>query len=241
MPFFTDAKHSDIHSNTLTTNNAFIKGDLTVSGTITGTGDNTLASTEYVDNSIQNLISGASDAYDTLIEIQTEIESNDTDIVSFVNSTVKLTGEQTIAGSKTFSHEIVADANLRGNVTGNLTGNVTGDVTGNLTGDDLVINNTYRQGLATKASGQFSHAHGYYTTASGIASHAQGFATTASGNVSHAQGSNTSASGHFSHAKVLLLQLPVMFLTLKALILLLSLMLKLLSVLSTLTLLMFLM
>ena len=51
-----------------------------------------------------------------------------------VDSTVvRTTGNQTLAGTKTFSSSIVG--NLTGNVTGNVTGAVTGNVTGNLTGD----------------------------------------------------------------------------------------------------------
>src|SRR6056300_81622 len=46
---------------------------------------------------------------------------------------VKTTGDQTLAGVKTFSSGIVG--NITGNVTGNLTGSVTGDVTGNVTGN----------------------------------------------------------------------------------------------------------
>ena len=67
-----------------------------------------------------------------------------------VDSTVvRTTGDQTLAGVKTFSGSIVGDVTgdltgdvtgdltgtVTGNVTGNLTGNVTGDVTGNVTGD----------------------------------------------------------------------------------------------------------
>ena len=51
-----------------------------------------------------------------------------------VDSTVvRTTGNQTLAGTKTFSSSIVG--NLTGNVTGNVTGAVTGNVTGNLTGN----------------------------------------------------------------------------------------------------------
>ena len=46
---------------------------------------------------------------------------------------VRTTGDQTLAGVKTFSSNIVG--NLTGNVTGDLTGSVTGNVTGNLTGN----------------------------------------------------------------------------------------------------------
>jgi len=46
---------------------------------------------------------------------------------------VRTTGDQTLAGVKTFSSSIVGD--LTGDVTGDLTGDVTGDVTGNLTGN----------------------------------------------------------------------------------------------------------
>ena len=58
---------------------------------------------------------------------------------------VRTTGDQTLAGVKTFSSSIVGDltgdvtgdvtGSLTGNVTGNLTGNVTGNITGDVTGD----------------------------------------------------------------------------------------------------------
>jgi len=61
------------------------------------------------------------------------------------SSLVKTTGDQTLAGVKTFSGGIVGDVtgdltgdvtgNVTGNLTGNVTGDITGDVTGNLTGD----------------------------------------------------------------------------------------------------------
>ena len=50
---------------------------------------------------------------------------------------VLVTGNQTVAGTKTFSSAVVGD--LTGDVTGNLTGNVTGNVTGNITGDLLTL------------------------------------------------------------------------------------------------------
>jgi len=49
------------------------------------------------------------------------------------SSLVRTTGDQTLAGIKTFSSGIVG--NITGNVTGDVTGSVTGNVTGNLTGD----------------------------------------------------------------------------------------------------------
>ena len=61
------------------------------------------------------------------------IATNGTNITTLDNTTVKLTGDQTIAGVKTFTSAIVGD--LTGDVTGDLTGDVTGNVTGNLTGN----------------------------------------------------------------------------------------------------------
>src|SRR6056300_970731 len=84
------------------------------------------------------------------------------------SSLVKTTGDQTLAGVKTFSGSIVGDVtgdltgdvtgdltgNVVGNVTGNLTGNVTGNVTGDVTGDltgnaDTVTNGVYTTGDQT--------------------------------------------------------------------------------------------
>lgn len=55
-----------------------------------------------------------------------EVDANFNEIDT---TTVKNTGDETIAGTKTFSNSIVG--NLTGNVTGNVIGNVTGNVTGN--------------------------------------------------------------------------------------------------------------
>lgn len=55
-----------------------------------------------------------------------EVDANFNEIDT---NTVKKTGDETIAGTKTFSNSIVG--NLTGNVTGNVIGNVTGNVTGN--------------------------------------------------------------------------------------------------------------
>jgi len=58
----------------------------------------------------------------------------------------------------------------------------------------------HREGMNTKATGDYSHAEGLRTNASGKYSHAEGSNTTASGEYSHAEGSNTIASGKYSHA-----------------------------------------
>jgi len=48
---------------------------------------------------------------------------------------VQVVGNQSIAGVKTFSNQIVAPGGVQGNVTGNVTGNVDGNVAGNVTGN----------------------------------------------------------------------------------------------------------
>ena len=67
-----------------------------------------------------------------------------------VNGTgdVSTSGNQTIAGVKTFSNGIVG--NVNGNLTGNVTGNLTGNVTGNVTGNaGTVTNGVYTSGNQT--------------------------------------------------------------------------------------------
>jgi hypothetical protein len=59
--------------------------------------------------------------------------------VDALSAFVTLTGNQTVAGTKTFSSTIIG--NLQGNVTGNLTGNVTGNVTGSITGNAATVTN----------------------------------------------------------------------------------------------------
>lgn len=64
-----------------------------------------------------------------------------------LDATVNVTGNQTIAGVKTFSSAIVSD------VTGDVTGNVTGDVTGNVTGDVTGNADTATQADGIKETG----------------------------------------------------------------------------------------
>jgi hypothetical protein len=107
-----------------------------------------------------------------------------------VDSTVvRTTGDQTLAGVKTFSGSIVGDVtgdltgdvtgnltgpvvgNVTGNLTGNVTGNVTGDVTGDLTGNaDTVTNGVYTTGDQTIA--------GFKTFSSDVTSTGYSFSTT---------------------------------------------------------------
>jgi hypothetical protein len=66
-------------------------------------------------------------------EVENESRKMGLDILNKLNTVdsgvVHTTGNETIAGTKTFTSSIVG--NLTGNVTGNLTGNVTGNLTGN--------------------------------------------------------------------------------------------------------------
>src|SRR5210317_2183884 len=91
-----------------------------------------------------------------------------------VDSTVvRTTGDQTLAGVKTFSGSIVGDVtgDLTGDVTGNLTGPVVGNVTGNLTGNaDTVTNGVYTTGDQTIA--------GFKTFSSDVTSTGYSFSTT---------------------------------------------------------------
>lgn len=60
---------------------------------------------------------------------------------------------------------------------------------------------SHAEGFYAVASGQFSHAEGAHTRASEDNSHAEGNSTTASGSSSHSEGQGAVASGHFSHAE----------------------------------------
>jgi hypothetical protein len=81
----------------------------------------------------------------------TQIPDN---ILALDSSNVKLTGNQSISGVKTFTGNIAANGgvtgNLTGNVAGNVTGSVTGDVTGNVSGNaGTVTNGVYTTGTQT--------------------------------------------------------------------------------------------
>ena len=56
-------------------------------------------------------------------------------------------------------------------------------------------------GLATKATGDYSHAEGYGAMSTAVSSHAEGNATTASGYASHAEGYGAMSTADYSHAE----------------------------------------
>ena len=60
---------------------------------------------------------------------------------------------------------------------------------------------THTEGRETKASGSYSHAEGRETLTLGLYSHTEGYQTTASGLYSHAEGNGTQAIGLVSHAE----------------------------------------
>ncbi len=70
--------------------------------------------------------------------------------IAAANNSVQLTGNQTIAGTKTFSNQIVASGGVQGNVTGNVTGNA-GTVTNGVytTGDQTIGGNKTFTGSLT--------------------------------------------------------------------------------------------
>ena len=66
---------------------------------------------------------------------------------------------------------------------------------------NVQIAGSLTQGLATTASGNYSHTEGTSTTASGNYSHAEGLGSVSSIDYAHAEGANTVASGLASHAE----------------------------------------
>ena len=60
---------------------------------------------------------------------------------------------------------------------------------------------TFKQGLDTEATGEYSHAEGKQTTASGNYSHAEGCNNTVSSEGSHAEGYSNITSGSYSHTE----------------------------------------
>lgn len=66
-------------------------------------GLNSIATVADVNTAINNLVSGAGTAYDTLMEIQTILEGNAGDINTILSTMVNVSGTQTITGAKSFS------------------------------------------------------------------------------------------------------------------------------------------
>jgi hypothetical protein len=111
------------------------------------------------------------------------------------NAVVKLTGNQTVSGQKTFT-DVLTGPNFKTGVGTTGTGSLIGDKLNNSANGSFAV----AEGASTTASGDFAHAEGATSVASGTASHAEGSGTTASGFFSHAEGSATTASGDYSHA-----------------------------------------
>jgi hypothetical protein len=126
------------------------------------------------------------------------------------NAVVKLTGNQTIAGQKTFL-ALLTGPTIKSGVGTAGSGTLIGDVVNNTAnGANAVAEgshatasgaNSHAEGIYTTASAAYSHAEGAGTTASEATSHAEGDSTTASGPSSHAEGISTTASGAYSHAE----------------------------------------
>nr|DAT07149.1 MAG TPA: hypothetical protein [Caudoviricetes sp.] len=76
-----------------------------------------------------------------------------------------------------------------------------GTPSANISAKNINLRGSVAEGIATNASGDYSHAEGQATTASNDSSHAEGYSTTASGRYSHAEGDSTIASGTTSHAE----------------------------------------
>lgn len=116
---------------------------------------------------------------------QSLLGSGDITITAEAVNALLLTGNQTAAGNKTFSNNIVVKGTL-----------INGD-------DNCTVSGTqaHSEGTNTNASGNYAHAEGNYTVASGVSSHAEGTHATSSGVASHAEGSYTAANGNYSHAE----------------------------------------
>ena len=86
----------------------------------------------------------------TNVEVDANFRAIDIEVDQLNSSTVRLTGDQTIAGVKTFSSQIVASGGVQGDVTGNVTGNA-GTVTNGVytTGAQTLTNKTIAFGSNT--------------------------------------------------------------------------------------------
>ena len=116
------------------------------------------------------------------------------------NAVVKLTGDQTIDGIKTFLQRLVSNE-LRARTDDGLDIAKSDGTSLIRVGKDGASKTGVAEGVNTTASGLRSHAEGQGTTASGTASHAEGSNTTASGDASHAGGNASLASQTLSYAR----------------------------------------
>jgi hypothetical protein len=116
-------------------------------------------------------------------------KADDTDVV-------KLTGNQTVEGEKTFA-DVLTGPNVKTGVGTAGSGTLIGDIANNTADGDF----SHAEGNNTEASGDYSHAEGRSTQASGESSHAEGDSSEASALAAHAEGDGTKASGIASHAE----------------------------------------
>jgi hypothetical protein len=127
---------NDITSNSVYVENIILKSEDLNGRLLTSEDDlkvlessvNNLTSTKaditYVNTQIANLIGGASESYDTLVEIQTLLQEDETQIDTLFSAvglraldtnTVHKNGTETITGSKQFDAGIILNSNLKAN------------------------------------------------------------------------------------------------------------------------------
>lgn len=147
--------------------------------TLKGSGEGSISAA--VDAGLNKVLGGASEAYDTLKEIEEYIEKDEAGAVVLAQNIAK--NAKAIEDSPFEKGSAENSAVLKG---------------GNNKAKGAY---SFASGLETEASGDYSHAEGYNTTASGQQSHAEGNGNKASGNYSHVEGNSSHAQGPSSHAE----------------------------------------
>lgn len=207
--------------------NAWYQGDVYVgstSGTNKDNGSKKLASEEYVETAVANLVDSSPDALNTLNELAAALGDDPNFATTVTGQIGKKVDKTTTVNGKALSSNITlsasdvgADASGTANTAlasakaytdalniknGTANGSIIANHYERPEGEDyLEGENSFAEGMLTEATGIASHAEGYKTIANGLYSHAEGSNTIANGSLSHAEGHSTTASGLASHVE----------------------------------------
>ena len=174
--------------------------------TLKGEGEGSVGAA--VEAGVRRVLGGASEAYNTLKEIEDYIKKDEAGAVVLAQNIAK--NAKAIDDSPFEKGEVKNSAVLKG--TSKATskfatafGEQTSASADRAFSEGLKTTasgaNSHAEGLSTLAQGQNSHAEGNKSVAMGHHSHAEGNGTIANGGASHAEGSGTITKNNFEHAE----------------------------------------
>jgi hypothetical protein len=164
-----------------------------------------LATEEYVNTRVTNLVNSAPETLDTLNELAAAL-GNDENFATTISTQIGNKVDK-VEGMGLSSNDFTTEEKekLAGVATNLANGSAVGSVRsiGASAESDTYVMGQYAfaEGNRTKSSGNYSHSEGYGSEASGTYSHSEGIATKAQGFASHAEGNSTVSSGSYAHSE----------------------------------------